>query len=104
VRSDESRFVVRKCKDPSLGVARERATPLPQDDSTKAAPLSRDDNACIGKLAPTLSAKDAEKGGAPGSSLSYFNLSQINVRTVFLPVAGSVEGSVTSVMRSPSNL
>jgi hypothetical protein len=39
-----------------------------------------------------------------GTSLSYFNLSQINVRTVFLPVAGSVEGSVVSVKKLPSNL
>ena len=39
-----------------------------------------------------------------GTSLSYFNLSQINVRAVFLPVAGSVEGSVVSVKWLPSNL
>jgi hypothetical protein len=36
--------------------------------------------------------------------LSYFHLSQIKVRTVFLPVAGSVEGSVVSVKWLPSNL
>src|ERR1039457_5345958 len=35
---------------------------------------------------------------------SYFTLSQVNVRTVFLPVAGSFEGSVVSVIRSPSKL
>ena len=34
----------------------------------------------------------------------YFNLSQSSVRTVFLPVAGSVEGSVVSVRLLPSNL
>jgi hypothetical protein len=63
----------------------------------------------IGNFAPTLSAKDSEKGGALYSgqyliAVSYFNLSQINVRTVFLPVAGSVERAVVSVRRSPSNL
>jgi hypothetical protein len=48
----------------------------------------------------------------PGTSLAlqrkatanYFILSQTTVRTVFLPVAGSFEGWVVSVRRSPSNL
>lgn len=46
----------------------------------------------------------ANPATTPCLILSYFHLSQIKVRTVFLPEAGSVEGSVVSVKWLPSNL
>ena len=48
-----------------------------------------------------LRTRAAEKDG---KTADYFSLSQINVRTVFLPLAGSFEGWVTRVRWPASNL
>src|SRR6266436_380383 len=46
----------------------------------------------------------AHRGVADGRTADYLSLSQINVRAVFLPLAGSLEACVTRVRWPASNL